>query len=103
MSLARAWEARQGCRQEGSQLNAGSPALTAPPRLPCSMHRRSKNALLFAAYALLIAFAVATAIGVALNCPSLASPSLALLLLMLLLTWGAVWGTTTGLKVGADG
>lgn len=41
--------------------------------------------------------------GTALNCPGLASPSLMLLLLLLLLAWGAVWGSTTGLKVGNDG
>ena len=91
---------RQGAGSQGQGRTAGN-TLHCPPISPppCC----SKNALLFASYALLIAFAVSSAIGVALNCPSLAIPSLALLLLMLLLTWGTVWGTTTGLRVGADG
>ena len=63
----------------------------------------SKNALLYAAYVFIIAAAVAVALGVALNCPSLASGSLFLLLLMMVLAWAAVWAATTGLKVGSDG
>lgn len=63
----------------------------------------SKNALLYAAYVFIVAAAVAVALGVALNCPSLASGSLFVLLVMLVLAWAAVWASTTGLKVGSDG
>jgi len=83
-----------------------SPLLTAlhpntTPHPPA--HPRSKNALLYAAYAFIIAAAVGVGLAVALNCPSVASSSLFILLVMLVVAWAAVWASTTGLKVGSDG
>lgn len=51
----------------------------------------------------IIAAAVAVGLAVALNCPSLATGSLFVLLFMLVLAWAAVWAATAGLKVGSDG
>lgn len=85
-------------------IRPGFSCLTSPPPLAAhAPRRRSKNALLYASYAFLIAAAAATALGVALNCPGLANPSLLLLLALLLLAWGGAWLITTGLKVGSDG
>ncbi|KAI7837040.1 hypothetical protein COHA_009117 [Chlorella ohadii] len=63
----------------------------------------AKNALLYAAYAFIIAAAVGVGLAVALNCPSVASSSLFILLVMLVIAWAAVWASTAGLKVGSDG
>lgn len=77
----------------------------AKPPLPTTLPPppRSKNALLYAGYVFIIAAAVAVGLAVALNCPSLATGSLFVLLFMLVLAWAAVWAATAGLKVGSDG
>lgn len=56
---------------------------------PSSLPTRSKNAALYACYALIISFAVAVALGTLISCPGLVTVSLGLLLTMLLLTWAA--------------
>lgn len=95
----------RGGGRAGSELGRwrGRPCLFL--RSPCSRPPvpRSKNALLYASYAFLIAAAAAAALGVALNCPGLATPSLFLLLALLVLAWGGAWLITAGLKVGSDG
>jgi hypothetical protein len=57
---------------------------------------------LYACYTLVIAFALALALGVLLSCPGLVKTCTAALLLILL-TWAAVAASTMGLKVGSDG
>lgn len=86
-----------------SPLPSARPRSTPAPPHPNNAHPRSKNALLYAAYAFIIAAAVGVGLAVALNCPSVASSSLFILLVMLVIAWAAVWASTAGLKVGSDG
>ncbi len=58
---------------------------------------------MYACYTLVIAFALALALGVLLSCPGMVKTCTVALLLLILLTWAAVAASTTGLKVGSDG
>lgn len=92
----------RACTAHSPDTDLPPPHLGCFPALPSPLCR-SKTALLYAAYAFVIAAAVAVGLAVALNCPSVASSSLFVLLVMLVLAWSAVWASTAGLKVGSDG
>lgn len=104
------WHACALCTQRAPRqqplpcARAPLPRIAASPQQPhVGLHACRKNAALYAAYVVVIAAALAVALGAALSCPALASGSLGLLLSMVVLAWAAVSASTVGLQVGSNG